>query len=213
MFKQKENIMNKKVFETTLKYIKAFANLYGIIPIKEAQAMLNKYENKSYSIANVLEDETMSTTDRYGFIILEDDNNYMIVANDAFYVSENNLEELMQAQEGKRYAKLPKDELLKYEDRDYFQRTPQFRNMITFLMYALKLPNSKATEIAENIAYMCIAGMDPDQVFELLEEDDVVFADIEQYNQFLMKYSDMANNTRLWENRGHTPNELRRNMK
>ncbi|MFR5875497.1 MAG: hypothetical protein ACLUFN_03300 [Eubacterium sp.] len=205
--------MNKKVFETTLKYIKAFANLYGIISIKEAQAMLNKYENKSYSIVNVLEDESMSTTDRYGFIILEDDNGYMIVANDAFYVSENNLEELMQAQEGKRYAKLPKDELLKYEDRDYFQRTPQFRNMITFLMYALKLPNSKATEIAENIAYMCIAGMSPDQVFSLLEEDDVVFADMQQYNQFLMRYSDMANNTRLWENRGHTPNELRRNMK
>lgn len=205
--------MNKKVFETTLKYIKAFANLYGIIPIKEAQAMLNKYENKSYSIVNVLEDESMSTTDRYGFIILEDDNDYMIVANDAFYVSENNLEELMQAQEGKKYAKLPKDELLKYEDRDYFQKTPQFRNMIIFLMYALKLSKSRATEIAENIAYMCIAGMSPDQVFSLLEEDDVIFADMQQYNQFLMRYSDMANNTRLWENRGHTPNELRRNMK
>ncbi len=205
--------MNKKVFEATLKYIKAFANLYGIISIKEAQVMLNKYENMSYSIINVLEDESMLTTDRYGFIILEDDNGYMIVANDAFYVSENNLEELMQAQQGKSYAKLPKDELLKYEDRDYFQKTPQFRNMITFLMYALKLSNSRATGIAENIAYMCIAGMSPDQVFGLLEEDDVVFADMQQYNQFLMKYSDMANNTRLWENRGHTPNELRRNIK
>ncbi len=84
--------MNKKVFETTLKYIKAFANLYGVISIKEAQAMLNKYENKSYSIVKVLEDESMLTTDRYGFIILEDDNGYMIVSNDAFYVSENNLE-------------------------------------------------------------------------------------------------------------------------
>ena len=205
--------MNKKIFETTLKYIKAFANLYGIISIKEAQAMLNKYENKSYSIVSVLEEESMLTTDRYGFIILEDDNGYMIVANDAFYVSENNLEELMQAQQGKSYAKLPKDELLKYEDCDYFQKTPQFRNMITFLMYALKLSNSKATEIAENIAYMCIAGMSPDQIFSLLEEDDVVFADMQQYNQFLMRYSDMANNTRLWENRGHTPNELRRNIK
>lgn len=205
--------MNKKVFETTLKYIKAFANLYGVISIKEAQAMLNKYENKSYSIVKVLEDESMLTTDRYGFIILEDDNGYMIVSNDAFYVSENNLEELMQAQQGKSYAKLPKDELLKYEDHDYFQKTPQFRNMITFLMYALKLSNSRATEIAENIAYMCIAGMLPDQVFGLLEEDDVVFSDMQQYNQFLMKYSDMANNTRLWENRGHTPNELRRNIK
>ncbi len=119
----------------------------------------------------------------------------------------------MQAQQGKSYAKLPKDELLKYEDHDYFQKTPQFRNMITFLMYALKLSNSRATEIAENIAYMCIAGMLPDQVFGLLEEDDVVFSDMQQYNQFLMKYSDMANNTRLWENRGHTPNELRRNIK
>lgn len=205
--------MNKKVFETTLKYIQSFANLYGVIPIKEAQAMLNKYENKSHSIANVLEDESMLTTDRYGFIIFENDSGYMIVANDAYYVSEDNLEELMQAQQGKSYAKLPKDELLKYEDRDYFQRTPQFRNMITFLMYALNLSNNKATEIAENIAYMCIAGMSPDQVFGLLEEDDVVFADMQQYNQFLMKYADMANNTRLWENRGHTPNELRRNMK
>lgn len=147
--------MNKKVFETTLKYIQSFANLYGVIPIKEAQSMLNKYENKNHSIVNSLEDESMLTTDRFGFIIWENNGDYYIVANDAFYVSENNLEELMQAQQGKSYAKLPKDELLKYEDRDYFQRTPQFRNMITFLMYALNLSNSRATEIAENM-HICV---------------------------------------------------------
>lgn len=205
--------MNKKIFETTLNYIKAFANLYGVIPIKEAQALLNKYENKSYSITAVLEDQSMITTDRYGFLIVENEKDYLIVANDAFYVSEDNLEDLIQAQRGKSYAKLPKEELLKYEDRDYFQRTPQFRNMITFLISALAISKNEATEIAENIAYMCIAGMDPDQVFELLEEDDIVFADIQQYNQFLMKYSDMANNTRIWENCGHTPNELRKYMR
>ncbi len=205
--------MNKKVFETTLKYIKAFANLYGVIPIKEAQAMLNKYENKSYSIIEIIKDPSMITTDRYGFLIVENESDNLIVADDALYVSEDSLDELIQAQQGKNYAKLQKEELLKYEDRDYFQRTPQFRNMITFLISALEISQSKATEIAENIAYMCIAGMSPDQVFELLEEDDIVFADMQQYNQFLMKFSDMANNTRIWENCGHTPNELRRNIK
>ncbi|MBQ9228210.1 MAG: hypothetical protein IJ168_05190 [Eubacterium sp.] len=200
--------MNNTQRKLIIRYLKAFANLYGIIPIKEAQNMLDEYEDKRLSIKIFLGGRDITDPDKYG-LITEDG---LIIHDDVIFLDDGFFEELTEAQKGKSYARLPKDEILKYEAPDYYENTPQFRNMVTFLHFALQITAQEATEIAENVAYMCKAEMQPDQIFEELEREGITFANTDQYNQFLQKYTDMANNTRLWANCGHTPSELRKIM-
>ena len=201
--------MTDDMKKTTITYLKAFANLYGIIPVKEAQAMLTKYESKKYSIKAFAEEEKITDSDKYGFVLLDG----QIVAPDVLYIDEDFYENLQKAQAGKNYAHLPKDELLKYADRDYFQKTPQYRSMTAFLADTLQIGMGDAEAIAEEIAYMCAAQMAPDRVFMLLESRDIIFTGMAQYQKFLEHYAEMANHTRLWSNCGHTPAELRKNIR
>lgn len=52
-----------------------------------------------------------------------------------------------------------------------------------------------------------------DFIFQYLEEKNIAFKDMEQCNKFVKAYTDMHNNTRMWENCGNTPNEMRKQMK
>lgn len=197
--------MTEKIKTAITHYLQAFANLYGIIPVKEAQRILNKYENKNYSIQAFLQETPTIDPDVYGFVLMD----ACVVSQNVLFIDEDYYGELRAAQNGKSYARLQKEELLKYRDPDYLPKTPQLRRMKAFLTDALALPNAQANKLAEDIAYMCAAEMRPEQIFPLLEAQGIVFGDFQICQQFLNSYADLANHTRLWSNCGHAPMELR----
>ena len=48
----------------------------------------------------------------------------------------------------------------------------------------------------------------PRDIFDLFNVRDVSFKDEDQVNEVLRLVMELANNTRIWENNGHTPNEI-----
>ena len=206
--------LNSKRKRTQLihKYFTCFANLYGTVPAGEVIDLFNRYERKKLQKSELQDYQKITHIKRFPYTVIAD---YYLINNEVFLVDENNeyFKELALSQRGKKYAVLPKNELFKYNDPNYFEKTPQYRKMKTMLTIEFELNQTDAEELADNFAYMCIAGMEFDFIFQYLEEKNLVFKDMEQCNKFVKAYVDMYNNTRMWENCGNTPNEMRKQMK
>ena len=100
-----------------------------------------------------------------------------------------------------------KDELLRYADWDYYERTPQMDALTAFLMNEGHQSRRDAEEIAGEIQYACVVEAGMEQIFDILSDYGAELDDsaVEAFVKVMMS---VKNNTRLWANKGHTPNEL-----
>ena len=76
-----------------------------------------------------------------------------------------------------------------------------------FLAGQCRQPRFKAEEIAAEIQYACAVEAGVRQVLEILKEYHVDLDD-KSMSSFVEIITAVQNNTRLWANKGHTPNEL-----
>ena len=76
-----------------------------------------------------------------------------------------------------------------------------------FLAEQCRQPQFKAEQVAAEIQYACAVEAGVGQVFEILEECHVDLDD-KSVSSFVEIITAVQNNTRLWANKGHTPNEL-----
>ena len=104
-----------------------------------------------------------------------------------------------------------KDELLKYEDEFYYEKTKHNYNLENYLRDDLGLTNYEV--IAEDFAGMLIIDDNkPDEVITDLKRMSKPkfkdFANKEQAEKFFILYTNLRNHTRKHTHRGHTPFEL-----
>lgn len=125
-----------------------------------------------------------------------------------------------------------KESFLLYADESYIDESEAAGSIAAFLRKNFKeeiqsaatKANGEDEEIIDNIiGILQEVAMDRSEdfndrsptdlvkvAFQVLEEDyDIIMNGIDQANEFLGYLMDMANNSRLWINNGHTPNELR----
>ena len=100
-----------------------------------------------------------------------------------------------------------KDELLRYADWSYYEHTPQMDALTAFLMNEGHQPRRDAEEIAGEIQYACVVEADMEQIFDILSDYDMEL-DGSAVDAFVKVMMSVKNNTRLWANKGYTPNEM-----
>ena len=100
-----------------------------------------------------------------------------------------------------------KDELLRYADWSYYERTPQMDALTAFLMNEGHQSRRDAEEIAGEIQYACVIEAGMEQIYDILSDYDMEL-DGSAVGAFVKVMMSVKNNTRLWANKGHTPNEL-----
>ena len=98
-------------------------------------------------------------------------------------------------------------ELLRYADWNYYERTPQMDALTAFLMNEGHQPRRDAEEIAGEIQYACVIEADMEQIYDILSDYDMEL-DGNTVEAFVKVMMSVKNNTRLWANKGYTPNEL-----
>lgn len=99
-----------------------------------------------------------------------------------------------------------KKELLRYADWDYYESTPQTDALKQFLA-GKKQALASVEEVVDEIHYACIVDAGTQQIFDILDEFHITLEEHE-LNKFASIITAVHNNTRLWANKGHTPNEL-----
>lgn len=215
--------MNLK--DLILRYFEAFSNLYGIIPMKRAYRIIEKqnpelnltkeqfaeivneldFSKKHYYICceEELYDEILYDVDVFDKLLLDE---YLFALGNI-----NDYEQLKFEQDDKPFYVPPKDELLKYDDEFYVERTKHVVALENYLRDDLDLPRYK--EIVENFNLMLrIDEVEPKEVITMLTRMGSPkfkgFSSKEQAHKFFMLFTNLRNHTRKHIHRGHTSFEL-----
>ena len=202
------------------RYFDAAANLYGIISLKKLLEIYNM-QNEPIDDESFLEfADTIDLSHKHFDIVGEDEfyddvDETPPIKRDivAEYLLQDDYFECYymtkEGQAGKPYYIPDKNQLLKYEDEYYHEKTLSFISLRAFFRNQPELTKEKADELSNDI-YLLANPLEGkiDHVVNMLEKLNMFSFNKFTLNEFYALCSDMYKDTRLHINCGHTPNEL-----
>lgn len=186
-------------------YISALTNLYGII-----------HRDKVVEIYNSQNENQISSQDLdvYFNESSEEIKQYFTEIHQDYFVHESimdydDFDLMLRKKAGKPYYVPKKEELLKYVDEGYFEKTKQYEDLLNYLKKNfLDGDEEKAEWLCEDIQGTCQFGLDMKIIFDSFNQRGISFKDQSQVNEVMQLVMELANNIRIWENNGFTPHEI-----
>ncbi|MCR3921394.1 MAG: SEC-C metal-binding domain-containing protein [Firmicutes bacterium] len=194
--------LNKQLI---IDYAISLTHLYGLVhkdKVAEIYNLQNKNRIDGNNVNSILEEAPKELSA-----------NFVEICGD-YYVTETILEfrdfdEDVRQSKDKPYYIPEKEELLKYKDELYFEVNKQYKVLKTYLTKNLLDGDERLAErVTEDIQGVCQFGFSINEVFDAFNRKQISFKSEEQINDVMQLVMDLANNTRLWENNGHTPHEI-----
>ena len=193
--------------ELLREYIGAMVNLYGMFPKEKLLKVYNEQNSEQVS----MDDIEAFMTDKFSMI----PGTFAFPYEDYFahevIVMYGEFDELLAQKGSKPYYVPKKKELLKYLDQFYFEKTKSYRDLHRFVRRELFPDDAeRAQDVSEEAHGLLQMGEELSTVFGRLTQMGVVFDDENQVRELTMLITKLGNDVRLWENNGHTPNEISR---
>lgn len=194
--------------ELLVQYAIACTNFYGYINNPKFLEIYNKHNEPAVSRDEL---EAIITEPNIVERLKKDD---VYVQSEAFVHNElvaqgKNLSEFLQKTKGKPYYVPEKEELLRYIDKAYYEQT-SFQEQLM-----MKVANDffgGSTIMVKGILDGLIGRLHTtENNYQSVTQQFIKrfkMKDMQQMNEYAYMIMMMANNTRIWENRGHTPSEL-----
>ena len=197
-----EFIEEKARFDLVLKYCVACTNLYGIVPYAKVVEIFNMQNDEKTCVEEVLADyhniglrEVFFTLEGEYFV------HEAIDGEDEFNALQDN-------QGDKPYFIPEKEDLLKYANDDYFERNEAYVNLKEYIVKNV-LPNEEeAEDLCNDLQLACCFGEGPADALNQFLMREIEFENEEQVYLIGNLLAELNNTTRMWDNRGFTPNEL-----
>jgi hypothetical protein len=189
-------------------YIVALVNLYGIVHVDKVIEIFNM-QNES----KVTNDELIS----FLFDNKQYFNNNYVHIKDEYLVNmvimvSGSFDYHLQAKKFKPFYIPESDELLKYKNLSYFEYTKEYKELLDYFK-KMFFRKSKAVKVCQNIIISCQSGKAMQDLALILDENNIRIKNSEQLFELYYLIMNLANNTRIWENNGYTPNEMKENIK
>ena len=116
---------------------------------------------------------------------------------------------LLDRKAGKPFHVPEKQELLKYMDDLYFEKTNEYKALLKYTnKHFFKGEEEKAEWLCEDIYDICHVGPDLKNLLEIYNARVGGFKDMAQAEEILQLMVELSNNARRWENNGHTSLEI-----
>lgn len=213
MEKKIRNVITQKEYN---ELFKAISNLYGVIDSDEIHYLLNQYFNKvtKREIVTQLK-KILEKPKKYYFVgkIINMPNKFYLI-NDL--LCDDEIDEIIEGRSDKDlFVPKTKEDLLKYSDESYMdnKESEYYSQLVKYLS---KRNNSKNKE---DYAYFYASSLllqnridskiDSDNnPFDSLDRMGFFIKDKNDAQKFLNLYMNCANNTRMYSNKGWTPQEL-----
>jgi uncharacterized protein YchJ len=183
-------------------YIIALTNLYGQVSVDLVTEIYN------------IQNQDQLSVDDVEVYLYEDLSKHYVYAYKDHFVHEtimefNDFKSMRKKKADKPYYIPDKEELLKYSDMLYYEKPKQYDDLMKYVKKNFFSGDSeKAEMLCQNIRWECIEDLNIQQVFELFNTFEVNFKDEKQVNEVMQLVMELSNNVRLWENNGHTPQEI-----
>jgi len=183
-------------------YIIALTNLYGQVP---AEVVVDIYNSQN--------EEQIGIDDVEAYFDEDISKQYVYAYKDHFVhetiMEFNDFKSMRNKKADKPYYIPDKEELLKYSDMLYYEKPKQYEELMKFVKKNFfQNDPEKAEMLCENMMWKCRDDFRPAEAFELFNTFEVNFKDEKQVNEVLQLVMELSNNVRLWENNGHTPQEI-----
>ena len=186
-------------------YIIALSNLYGMIHKDKLIEIYNSQNEDQIGLIDV-EELIANPPEELEAAFVLTHNNYFLIET----IIENDEFDLMLRKKADKPFYIPaKDELLKYVDGNYFEKSKQYKALLSYLKKNFfKSGDEKAEWLAEDIQGMCQFGVDMQTIFDSFNNMEISFKDLDQANEVMKLITELSNNIRIWENNGYTPQEI-----
>lgn len=183
-------------------YLRALTNLYGIVPLSKVAEIFNSQNELKIDVKDIENAVSKRSLKKELFILYD---NYFVEAS---IICENSFEELLKQQENKPYYIPEKSELLKYENEFYYQDTEEYKKLKVFIKENFVMDEEKLSIICEDLRFIC-GGLNfsIDSILGELNGKKIYFKDKKQLYNLISIVMELANNTRIWANRGFAPKE------
>lgn len=193
--------------DNIIQYAVACTNLYGLIKFPQFLKIYNAQNKPSLSSKELW---ALITNPQYAKQ-LEKHHVYVqhkIFIHEALEVTEGFVA-FVASTIGKPFYVPEKKELLRYTDELYYEKTnhqEKLAKMLTKDFFGGRTRMVK-DEIDEIVGQFQLVGVNFNEIVrEFLGRFE--FNDLKQANEYIQVITKIANTTRIWENRGHTPEEL-----
>ncbi|WP_026894324.1 hypothetical protein [Clostridiisalibacter paucivorans] len=195
--------MDSEVYNEIYTYIQAMINLYGVIHREKVIEIINKqndYQINLNDLRLIEEDERTRNIETY--IGIKDE--YFV---SALIMAFENFDAVMRQKAGKPYYIPEKEELLKYAHLEHFEVNEQFEAVRRFFRKRF-WRKSRADELALEIQRYCKPADSLANIGYLFENRELKIKNEKDVNELMGLIRELANNTRVPENNGFTPNEM-----
>ncbi|MGI6469733.1 MAG: hypothetical protein GXZ09_10570 [Syntrophomonadaceae bacterium] len=186
-------------------YIISLTNLYGLVHKDKVLEIFNLQNEEKIDI------EALNSIMRNSPADLA--KNFVEINGDYFVhdtiIEFDEFDEQLKQRKGKPFYIPPQDELLKYKDDAYFEVSEQYKRLLSYLTENIFDGDELAAEmLCEDIQSICQFGFSIQEIIDEFNIRGVDFKSEKQFNKVIQLIVDLANNTRIWENNGHTPKEI-----
>ena len=198
--RKKEKARKKEVSD----YIIALCNLYGMVHKKKVVDIYNMQHAEKITLKEVesIQEKLPKEIDEA-----------WIDVHQGYFVSSSILEHreflyYIREKGSKPYYIPEKEELLKYLDGFYFEKTKEYHQFVHELKKNYKVNQEKAEDLVSDVVALCQFNYSTQGVISRLEEMGLVFSGEKDLNNVVKLIMNLMNNTRIWENNGYTPEEM-----
>ena len=193
-------VMNK-----LLDYIIALTHLYGLVhkdKVVEIYNLQNEEKIDAAAINNIINNPPEDLSKNF----VEINGNYFVHGT---IMEFDDFDAQLKQRKDKPFYIPEQEELLKYKDDSYFEVTKQYQALLSYVTRHIFDGDEFAAEmLCEDVQGICQFDFSVQEIFEVFNTRGVDFKSEKQVNEVLQLVMELANNTRIWENNGHTPNEI-----
>jgi len=176
-------------------------NLYGVVSIEDACEILNHYEKTDLTPATLYP--------LLKFEVLE--SNQMFLLNEYFmleiFLEDLEYLDLIELQEDIPFYQPNKKELHKYKEDLYQEETEPLKKLKQFILKWVKGNQVQIINFVDYLSYFLKDSFNLEEIPDQLNEFGCKIQK-DKFDEFLVLCLEAHQNTRLWQNRGFTNNEL-----
>ncbi|MCL1949232.1 MAG: SEC-C metal-binding domain-containing protein [Turicibacter sp.] len=187
-------------------YMAGLVEVYGICSMEQVEKIYRKYENDEIG---------EGIFELYAKVLTLYNDNYhmengMLIHEAILMGGDEEIEEMEAMQEGKPYYVPTKEEIVRAADYSAEPAlTQELNTLLGYISENIVVDDPElAMDIVDDISLALSMEFHPESIFHEFSRRNIVLKDAKTVNNIMKLAMDAYNNTRLWENRGHTPKEM-----
>lgn len=195
-------------FRSVITYSRALTELWGIVPTDKLIEVYNKQNVEKITLEDIIKAEECSRCSNDCYYFYDEKNNELVHESLRVYESDD-AERLRKNQKDKPFYVPDKMQLIQYSDANYFDKDESFGDMVDFILRNFNCDYGVAYTLTDEINLMARMNCSFEDIMYYIDSMGIEMKDEDITEKFMQKYFHVYVNSRLWENRGYTTEELK----